>query len=146
MVLYCNICDKTIGNESYYIFDKMHCSIKCKNIYKKIMEEKKLGPNELYYEREYFSINKKNNSFSSICNNSYDLKNRFISNKKSISCPIIERPSTPVLPAQKMDENQELRQIVIHNEKNMIIEDLKKRGYFQLLKDFSLECIKFLKY
>lgn len=157
MVITCNICNQNIGPDAHYIFDKIHCSIKCKNIYKKIMDDKKLGPNELYYEREYFLFNrnKKNNSFSSISNNSFNdlkIKNRFTLNHNSISCPIIERPSTPIFPTQKMDENHELgqnlKEIVIHNEKNNIIdfEEVKKkhRGYFQVVKDFSLECFRYL--
>jgi hypothetical protein len=86
MVLICNICNQNIENNSYYIFDKIHCSIKCKNIYKGIMEEKNLGPNELYYERNYINTNKKNNSF-----NDLKIKKRLTLNKNSKSLSIFEK-------------------------------------------------------
>jgi hypothetical protein len=131
MVSICNICNLNIDNNAYYLFDKIHCSIICKNIYKRIMEKKNLGPNELYYEREYHNLKKNRKIYPLIYTNNNMEKNE---NKLS--------DITNVLKNKKVQkENNELKEIVIH--KSINCESKEKKGYLDIIKNISFNCLRY---
>jgi hypothetical protein len=141
MVLICNICNQNIENNSYHIFDKIHCSIKCKNTYKQIMEEKKLEQNELYYEKNYLNINKKNNTFPIFFNNNNMRIRKKSDYHKLISCPNYIEIKENNYSYKNIDN---LKEVVIHNP--ILMEEnnkSEKKGYSVFFKEMLLECIKY---
>jgi cytochrome b involved in lipid metabolism len=92
-------------------------------MYKKIMEEKKFDINELYYEKEYSNLKKKKKNFTliPINNNLTDITN--ILRSKNI-------------------QTDDLKEIIIHE--SIIYENKeKKRGYLDIIKDISFDCLRY---
>lgn len=153
MISTCNICNQNIGHDAHYLFDKIHCSIRCKNIYKKMMDERNFGPNELYYEREYTNnLKRKTNSFPLMSHdNNMEIKKRNYCHN-SISCPNYMGINgndlknftniTNVLREEKV--KNDLQEIVIH--KSLISDEKEnnKKGYLEMIRDLSLGCINYL--
>ena len=138
MVLMCNICDKNIETSSHYIFDKIHCSIKCKNIYKKIMEEKNLGKNELYYERNYSNIKRRVNSYP-IISDKYLLKKKSLPNLKKNDLKLIETMKKENILNFEEKSNQNSNQEILYNNKI----NNKINNYFNFIYNIFFKIFKY---
>lgn len=153
MTQQCNVCNNNIGKEVHLIYDKQHCSSRCKKYYKQHME-RNFEHCELYYEMEYAKkFRPKLKSFPLIETSTGFFFENIVRKQNSASCPAIGNPligSSKVNVAQSSRKrplsNDDKIEIVIHNPSDDCGENVElRKGYFDKVKDMSIDMISYFR-
>jgi hypothetical protein len=157
MTQQCNVCNNIIGKEVYLIYDKKHCSSRCKNYYKQHMEKRNFDHGELYYEKDYADYAKKfrpkSKSFPLIETSTGFFFENIVRKQNSVSCPALENPlmiSKKVNIAQTSRKrplcNEEMIEIVIHNPSDDCGENVDlRKGYLDKVMNMSIDMISYFR-
>jgi hypothetical protein len=153
MASLCNVCTMPIGSV-FMIYDKKHCSKRCKDYYRSKVE-RNLNYGELYYEKKYVQMHKpkpKSKSFPSMATTSSGFFFEHIVRKttsiESDNLLMISRKvniEQPICRKRPLDKD-DLIEVVIHSPNEDYGENVElRKGYLDKVKDMSMEMISYFR-